>query len=188
MYEYELLVCRSCDRTWERRVTRGRKPHTCPRCRPAPATRLRPRLRPPSTILTNPKSPVVYTDGGKSDAGFPYEQSDCTVRALATATGSTYQAAHAFMANNGRRNGRGHAFSSVLSRNDNRVLGHRTTPTQITRARGLRTALLRNPELRKGTWIIQQSRHVVTLRNGVLLDAFDSSAKEFRYAWLVTPL
>lgn len=182
---YETLMCQSCYRDWDRVVVRGRKPRVCPNCRPRT---IRP-LVPANTILNpNPKSLVIYTDGGMSEAGYR-EKSDCTVRALATATGSSYQEAHAFMAANGRRNGRGHAFSAVLSRNRHKVLGHNTIPANIfNRARGLRTALLRNPQLRKGTWIIQMPRHVVTLRNGVLLDSFDSSAKDFRNAWLVTPL
>lgn len=178
---YESLVCYTCGREWSRKVVRGRKPHSCPPCRPAPATPRRPAHRPTSS--------VEYTDGGRVEAGFTREASDCTVRALATATDSTYKQAHTFMATNGRRNGKGHAFASVLARHDYAVLGCNILPANIfNRARGLRTALLRNPFLRKGTWIIQMPRHVVTLRNGVLLDSFDSSAKEFRNAWLVTPL
>ena len=32
----ETLVCATCRRSWERPVSRGRKPHVCPDCREAP--------------------------------------------------------------------------------------------------------------------------------------------------------
>lgn len=51
-----------------------------------------------------------HTDGGRASAGFSQERNDCTVRALVEATGISYADAHAYMARNGRKNGRGAKF------------------------------------------------------------------------------
>jgi hypothetical protein len=40
----EWLSCRGCTTTWHRQVSRGRKPHYCPRCAGSPE------LPPPVTI------------------------------------------------------------------------------------------------------------------------------------------
>lgn len=192
----ETLICETCNRDWQRTVVRGRKPRICEHCRgwgykptPVPRTRTRPAV-PPGSILDVPPvspSPVVYTDGGR-EPEHKWEKNDCTVRALATATNQPYAMAHEFMSRNGRRPGSGAFFHSIVARHKGKVLGYKLEEVRpVARARGLRTFLYRNPQFRQGTWILQMSRHVATLKDGKLLDSFDSSAKEIRGAWKVFP-
>lgn len=182
MYGYEVLHCETCGKLWNRQIQRGRKPRICEECRywgykPAPVKR-----------ITQTTAALILTDGGRKNEGIPWESSDCTVRALATATGRPYSEAYAFMAANGRKKGKGAYFNQALYRNKNLVLGHKfTSPNVFHRARGIKTTLQRNPYLRYGTWILQMQGHVATLKNGVLLDSFDSTRKEVRGAWQVTP-
>jgi hypothetical protein len=50
---------------------------------------------------------VLNSDGGKTAEGFAYETNDCTVRALANATGLSYKNAHKYCALAGRKQGQG---------------------------------------------------------------------------------
>ena len=173
---YEELFCSSCFDYWVRPLVRGRKPSTCPRCRPARPTPVR-----------APKAPtgVLELTDGDRPSSYLNERNDCTVRALAVATGKGYAAAHQFMSRNGRKPGRGAQFARILRANKHEVLGTRLQPISLVEAKGLRTAILRNPQLRTGTWILQMRAHVVTLKDGKLYDSFDSSRKVVRSAWRV---
>lgn len=190
---YEVLHCESCLKEWERVVVRGRKPRICVHCREwgAKPTPVRRRRVTAVDILLDPaKAVVVLTDGGRKDEGIRWENSDCTVRAIATATGKPYSAAHAFMAAAGRKHGKGANFHGAVwraMRDVGHILGYKFEDVRpFHRSRGLKTALIRNPQLRKGTWILQQPRHVATLKDGKILDSFDSSRKDIRGAYKVT--
>lgn len=191
----EFLQCEECFTTWERVVVRGRKPRICDDCRRygiKPVTI--PRRRITAADVLDPNSILIYTDGGRKDEGIGWENSDCTVRAIATATGVPYSKAHAFMAKAGRKRGKGANFSGAIyraMRNEGHVFGckfEEISYQDFKRSRGLKTALMRNPALRTGTWVLQQPRHVVTLKDGKLLDSFDSSRKEIRGAYKVVPI
>lgn len=170
----EYLTCQSCFGGWSRTVKRGRKPSLCPRCRPV-------------SVVRTPSKVVELTDGGMSKAGFR-ESNDCTVRALATATGVGYLVAHDFMRANGRKPRRGAPFRDILIRNSGQALGHTfEMPMTFIRTRGIRASMERNPDLRSGVWILKMRQHVATLRNGKLIDSFDSSRKDVLYAWKVVP-
>ena len=191
---YEVLKCEECFHTWERSVTRGRKPRICPDCRAwgiKPVTVPRRRVTAVDVLLDPNSSPIVFTDGGRKDEGkMGWENSDCTVRAIATATGRPYSEAYHFMAQAGRKPGKGANFHGAIyraMRTVGNVLGYKFEDMGgFKRARGLKTALERNPALRKGTWVLQQPRHVCTLKDGKILDSFDSSRKEIRGAYRVT--
>lgn len=172
----ETLRCEVCSFVWTRPVTRGRKPRVCDFCRrygnkPAPKVN---------------RESVIYTDGGQKDAGVR-DTNNCTVRALANATGRPYMEAHTFMADNGRRHGKGAYFRTVLESNGNKALGHRFVFTRIQPSRGIKTLMERNPHLKRGTWILKMRTHVATLKDGKLYDSFDSSRKDILWAWEVLP-
>lgn len=175
---YESLTCEVCRYTWTRQLTRGRKPRVCPSCQyfgHKPAPRIN-------------REAVVFTDGGQRDAGIR-DTNDCTVRAMATATNSPYDVAHTFMAENGRRKGKGAFFESILARNGYRALGYTFTRTAtFYRSRGIKSAMARNPQLRTGTWILKMRTHVATLKDGKVYDSFDSSRKDVLWAWKVEPI
>lgn len=180
-YEVETLWCTECGDWWERRVVRGRKPSLCPSCKrvvqfvrnPNP----RPKARPANLILN---------DGGKSDAGFKRETNDCTVRALAVACDVPYSEAYTFMAQNGRRKNKGSYFQQVIWRNNGEILGRTLVDDRtIKPAKGTKTAFLRNPQLRRGTWLVHMTHHVAVMKDGQLIDSFDSSRKVIDGAWKV---
>lgn len=175
----ETLWCRQCGSGFTRIVKRGRKPELCYRCRPVAKP---PQVRPGVGVQR-----LVITDGGRNEIG-GFETNDCTVRALSLATGSGYKAAHAFLAANGRRKGRGCYFEQIVYRNNFTVLGCKLEHTYLVKSRGLNMALTRNPCLRRGTWILQMKGHVATLKAGKLMDSFDSSRKEIRGAYRVSPI
>jgi hypothetical protein len=110
------------------------------------------------------------------------------VRALAVACEAPYREAYTFMARAGRRKNKGAFFHSIIARNNGEVLGCKLTPAEsIKPAKGIRTFLLRNPQMRKGIWVLHMTRHVAVLRNGQLVDSFDSSRKVIDGAWRVMP-
>jgi len=51
--------------------------------------------------------PNSYTDGGRAEAGFFHERSDCAVRAVAQFCNTTYAEAHAQLKAEGRKDGHG---------------------------------------------------------------------------------
>lgn len=128
----------------------------------------------------------VYSDGGRRAEGFVNEDNDCTVRALANATGRSYAECHRWLQTRGRKSGKGCAFSVIVHR-DPLIFGHRLDFVRLKRSRGLKVALERNPELSVGTWILHSTQHVAVLSNGKLLDSFDSSRKIIDKAWRVLP-
>lgn len=179
---FETLYCNRCWGSFQRQVKRGRKPELCPRCKPAPAVR-----RVPSPAMANR---LIITDGGRNEIGIK-DTNDCTVRAVALATGRGYAAAHKFLADNGRKRGKGAYFFGIIARNmrtPGHILGCTFTEVPVTRSRGLKTTLARNPHLRRGTWVLQMHHHVATLKDGKLMDSFDSSRKEVLGAWRISPV
>lgn len=152
------------------------------RCCPACVPRFRPRK------AIKPAVPFDATDGGRKADGFQSETNDCTVRALAVATGSRYADAHRWLQRRGRRMRKGCHFASIVGAFGSNVLGHRLEFTPLVVAKGLRAAIERNPQIAVGTWIIHSTHHVAVLRDGKLLDSFDSSRKVIDRAWRVLPL
>lgn len=151
---------------------------TCPACQPRP--RFRDHRNLPPTV------PFDCTDGGRLDSGFASESNDCTVRALAVATDSSYAEAHAWLRQRGRKMRHGCHFKMIMRVNPV-CLGFEMKRESIVRSKGVRTAIERNPQLAVGTWIIHSTQHVAVLRDGKLLDSFDSSRKIVDTAWRVVP-
>lgn len=193
-----MAICVSCMNTfaaWD-----GER--CCFRCSPRPKTDPR---------VTAPKGPAVpfdKTDGGRVDDGFYSENNDCTVRALAVATGRPYREAHSWLQRRGRRMRRGCGFYLIMEQHGSNVLGHKLelwpqlyppgsvghrrqqeqgVVRGIYKSKGLKTAIERNPQIAVGTWIIHSTQHVAVLKDGKLLDSFDSSRKIIDKAWRVLP-
>lgn len=182
----EQLLCEGCHLYWTRTVTRGRKPRICDTCRWMGITPVRiPTIKVPST---NRAGSLVINDAGRGTSGIVGETNDCTVRALATATGKPYATAWTFMADNGRRKRKGAPFQSILRRNAHTALGFKFTPYPVQRSRGLASLLRRHPFLASGTWILHSTSHVSTMKDGILYDSFDSTNKIYDQVWFVTPI
>lgn len=178
---YETLRCDGCWNSWRREVVRGRKPRICPTCRGiyslvrSPVKKVSPAVR---------AGKVEFTDGGR---GAIQETNDCTVFALALACEVPYAEAHQYLEKAGRRSRKGIPFSRVLREAGFLILGHQfTIPHPVIHSKGLMTFLRRNPWAKRGTYVLHSTHHVSVLKNGKLIDSFDSSRKIIDGAWRVS--
>lgn len=116
------------------------------------------------------RAPFLATDAGRSTSRRPRQKNDCTVRALALATGSTYDEAYEALAAAGRKcAGRFHFGRWAKDATFN---GHRFVWRPFPAIKGeLRMNPVRfamaNP---KGSFILRVSKHVLAAVDGVLMD------------------
>ena len=127
----------------------------------------------------------VYDDGGRSAAGFKGHTGDCVVRAIAIATGLPYRSVYDdlfYLTKEAQKLGirmRGKnasprfgvpkaVFDSYLE-----VLGWTWTPT-MKFGQGC-TTHLDTAELPSGRLVVQVSKHVVAIIDGVIHDTYDPS-------------
>ena len=129
----------------------------------------------------------AYNDGGRAAAGFKGTAGDCVCRAIAIATAlpylTVYNALNA-LAVSERRSKRRRGWSSarngvykVTYRPLLEALGWRWTPTMQI-GQGCKVHL-RAEELPNGRLIVQVSKHLVAVINGVIHDRTDSYALAF---------
>src|SRR5215471_11690081 len=122
----------------------------------------------------------LYNDGGRADAGYRGKVRDCATRAIAIATGRSYEeiyrelAAEAAAAADARR--RNHPRTGL--RKDTvkgylRRIGWRWTPTMHV-GTGCRVHL-REGELPAGRLIVAVSKHLCAVIDGVIHDTHDCS-------------
>ena len=124
----------------------------------------------------------VYDDGGRAEAGFRGQTGDCVCRAVAIATGlpyrEVYDAINLFAKQERPRNGR--------QRSSARVGVRRTTTRRFMESIGWRWVWtmeigrgcqvhLRRDELPSGRIIVQLSKHVTAVIDGVVHDTHDPS-------------
>lgn len=134
--------------------------------------------------LTVPSSTgYVYDDGGRRAAGFEVCARDCVTRAIAIATQSDYRAVYDLINEEAqrerpgakhRRGRRSHARLGVFKSTTRRVmdrLGWVWTPTMEVGS-GCQVHL-RADELPKGRLVVQVSKHVTAVIDGVVRDTHD---------------
>lgn len=126
--------------------------------------------------------PFVVDDGGRAAAGFRGETSDCVTRAIAIATGlpygMVYDAVNAAAVRERPRQGRSRSrartgVSKATTRRLMLSLAWVWTPTMAIGS-GCRVHV-RADELPAGRLVLQLSRHVAAVVDGVLHDTFDCS-------------
>jgi hypothetical protein len=128
---------------------------------------------------------LKYTihDGGRAERGYRGETDDCAVKSVAIALKKPYEAVHAAFRAQGRRNGRGtptsiirhylHAFPEVTELKD--IPEKRMTFWQFFHNRP------------KGTFLIIVAKHLMVIRDGVVLDEIPPRPRMLvRGAWQVT--
>ena len=124
----------------------------------------------------------VYDDGGRKDAGFSGETSDCVTRSIAIATGLPYQTVYDkinSLAENERPRGnkkRSSARTGVHKctyKSYLKDLGFEWKPTMLV-GHGCKVHL-RSGELPTGTLIVSVSRHLTVVKDGVIYDTHDCS-------------
>lgn len=128
----------------------------------------------------------VYDDGGRSAAGYKGRARDCTVRAIAIATGKPYQEIYDVLFEMNRKQCPGDRKSSPRDGNTSRKtirtymesIGWRFVPTM-----GIGTGCkvhLRDGELPMGKLVVSLSRHMVAVIDGVIHDIFDPQREQRR--------
>lgn len=119
----------------------------------------------------------IRDDGGREAAGFKGSADDCVARAIAIAAEIPYRDAYDILAN--RMAEKGHPRSARVGIPDNiwkkllREWGWKWTPTM-----GIGTGCqvhLRRDELPEGRLIVNLSKHVTAVIDGVLHDTYDCS-------------
>lgn len=133
----------------------------------------------------------IQTDGGKKAAGFK-EKNDCTVRALALATGTSYAEAHVALADDDRRTGKGHDFKGWLYRlawQEKSYHGFIFDWFAFKAVRG-ESRMTRDKFCREypvGAYILREAKHVFAVIDGVAHDTGKSYEGRCVYgAWKVT--
>lgn len=117
------------------------------------------------------KLQTVITDGGAWDAEIFTERNDCTVRAVAIATGTPYDKVHAELEWRGRRPGQGFPLTSEGHLKD---FGFK--PYYIPRPQGVKPRLSTVvSHVQKGRFIVQTRAHVFAIVDGVAFDKTASS-------------
>jgi hypothetical protein len=119
-------------------------------------------------------------------AGSPdSEKNDCTVRAMAIATETTYLKAYAKLAAAGRKHNRGFHVYKLLKTNTIHF-NHCFEKLKFRKAITLNKFLIRYPQ---GTYYVQKSGHVFVVRDGMVLDTYRPGAySRIVKAWKVTKL
>lgn len=120
----------------------------------------------------------VYNDGGRKDAGYTGMTGDCVTRAISIATGYKYQQVYNLVNALGRRERKGkrkrgtsNARTGVYKYTTRRVmesLGWVWVPTMQIGS-GC-TVHLKEGELPPGRLVVQVSRHLTAVLNGVIND------------------
>lgn len=130
----------------------------------------------------------VYDDGGRADAGFKGQAGDCVTRAVAIATGKPYAEVYAEInAAAGRerpRQGRSRSsartgVAKATTRRYLETLGWTWTPTMQIGS-GTTVHLSADELPSKGRLIVQVSKHVVAVIDGVIHDTHDPSREGTR--------
>lgn len=151
-------------------------------------------------ICRSERSPSTeYVATLQASAGLG-ETNDCTVRALSIAAGISYEEAHALLAAEGRKNGKGIYFKSmfipILARlgfHAQRVALHEIIATYPGVHSGLKSVTTHHPARfakvwPKGTFMMFTPRHVLTIKDGVNHDWTKGRAIRAESLWRVTPL
>ena len=124
----------------------------------------------------------VFDDGGRESAGYKGNSRDCVARAIAIATGISYQVVYDTIneiAENEKPRGskkrsdartgvHKYTYKAYLS-----SLGWNWTPTMLV-GQGCKVHL-RPEELPSGVLIVCVSRHLTVVKNGVIYDTHDCS-------------
>jgi hypothetical protein len=128
----------------------------------------------------------VYNDGGRAAAGYKGDTGDCVTRAIAIAAQLPYQKVYDAINAVGKlekqATGRGSNARTGVIKSTTRAfikaLGWRWVPT-MKFGTGC-TVHLREHELPKGRLIVQVSKHLVAVIDGVMYDTHDPSREGTR--------
>lgn len=124
----------------------------------------------------------IYSDGGRAEAGYKGDASDCVVRAIAIVTERLYDEVYRevanYMAENGEPRSARNGIPTKLLKKYFADHGWTWTPT-MSIGSGT-TVHLRYKELPKGRIIANVSKHVVACIDGDVFDTYDPTREGTR--------
>jgi hypothetical protein len=121
----------------------------------------------------------IFNDGGRETAGYKGTTNDCVVRAIAIATEKPYQEVYELVnhfSKKEKRSNKSSARTGVHKATTRKVMEHlgaEWIPT-MTIGSGCKVHL-RKSELPSGKIIVNLSRHLSAVIDGVIQDIYDSS-------------
>lgn len=129
-------------------------------------------------------APLKLSDAGRSNSRRPRQTNDCTVVALAHATGLPYDECYDTLAKAGRKCGRGFGLTKWAAKAS--LGGWRFRQMSFPATKGMRrvnpaTFALKHPE---GRFILRVSKHVMACVDGVIVDAYRSDGHRCVYGAL----
>lgn len=136
-----------------------------------------------------PLFPFVICDGGRATSRRPRQTNDCTVRAIALATGADYDFAYDTLKEAGRKCSRGFHFRKWAK--DQSFNGFTFEWMAFPAVKGERRM---NPMsfyklFPQGRYIAKTARHVFAVIDGVVHDSWEQRADRCIYGcWKVIPL
>jgi hypothetical protein len=150
----------------------------------------------------NKKTPLSYVSSSESILGYndsplaKGERRDCVVRAIASASGMTYDRAHKFVAKHfGRKPKKGtYYFNSTMSNFEKNSLkinrkSVKGVPHQFLKSgKGRMSVGTFIQEYNWGTYVIAVAGHAFTIKDGVVLSGWSDAAKVRRVvegAWKI---
>jgi hypothetical protein len=113
-----------------------------------------------------------------------HENNDCTVKALAIATGLDYSVVHAAFTKAGRKNRKG--CNRRITKIAAAALGFDMEPTVFS----AKTAITveRDRRLQSGRYVIGMTRHLAAMVDGKLHDWSKGRRKRINNVWTLTPI
>lgn len=129
-------------------------------------------------------APLKLSDAGRAQSRRPLQKNDCTVVALAHASGVDYDTCYDVLAKAGRKCARGFNFKAWAK--TARFHGWRFREMSFPATKGMRrvnpaTFALKHPE---GRFVLRVSKHVMACVDGVIVDAYRSDGHRCVYgAW-----
>lgn len=113
----------------------------------------------------------THSDGCKSSSLYSFERNDCTVGAVANATGLSYNEAHERLKAHGRKDKRGCRFfkefvKTKLSDFDIEIQDHKITVGQFMKMKPI------------GSYIISTKNHAFCIKDGYIVDNHLSGQKK----------
>ena len=115
------------------------------------------------------------------------ERNDCTVKALALATGLDYSVCHAQLAKEGRRKGCGTTFANVQLAAQHLGFMMKRRNRREYRAKTMISAE-RDSSLRHGNLILGTCNHAAAMIDGKILDWTEGRRNRIQSVYVITPL
>lgn len=120
----------------------------------------------------------VYSDGGRSKYYKAENVGDCVCRAICNATGNDYKETYKSLTRLAGETPRNGVPRKVIKKYLESILGWKWIPC-MGKGTGCKVHLNEN-ELPKGTLIVNLSRHLSCVKDGVLYDTYDCTREEKR--------